>query len=38
MARTPGTAARDTSIKTYRARRDFTKTQEPRPGQRPRAR
>lgn len=33
MARTTTRiAARDTSIKTYRARRDFTKTQEPAPG------
>ena len=32
MARTKTTASRDTSIRTYRAKRDFTRTQEPAPG------
>jgi len=36
MARSAATTARDTSIRTYRAKRDFTRTQEPPPGK-PRA-
>ena len=35
MARTATTAPRDTSIRTYRAKRDFSKTREPAPGKAP---